>query len=548
MAGPEELMDMSIEDLLALSREESSPTVVDSTSILPLEDFEVDGQEFFEMEAPPDLGMVIKAGAFDMLFFGRVWFPKTMRQASPDFHKDVASALGSDSRHIAIKMFRGAAKTSLLRVFTAQCLAYATHRTVMFVSKSQDHSIKSVKWVKNAIDFNSRFAEAYGLSPAMDPRTGRPKKWTDEFITVYSSVYKCEISLVAVGILGQTRGLNIDDFRPDLIIVDDPCDEENTKTPEARKKLSDVFFGALDKSLAPRSENVLAKIILLQTPLDEQDLIETAMRDPQFLSLSFGCFDEDGESRWPERWSTEELTRDKQGHIARQQLTLWLREMEVVVVNDESSAFRSHWLRYWKDEMPRGGFTLLSLDPTPPPKDWTKQPTKRHDDAVLQAWRFKFNNLGNAEGYLLEEFAVKSPMPDELVHRVFEWVLKYRPMELVMDTMMGQRTLKSVIEKEMQTKRLFFLIHAYEDKREKGARIVGELNGPASQGSIFVHESHTGFVDQFTKYPFTEHDDHLDAGSMAVERGFKLLRHGLTIDGRCEELDQEDVDFQEYAP
>lgn len=544
MAGSErdEVMDMSLERFAESIGEP-----------LPQEVYEANPEDYFQSDsevvsAPQSaLKAIVHACALDMLYFGRKFFPKTMRMASPDFHRDVEEALCGDDRHVAIKMFRGAAKTSLLRVFTARALAFATHRTILFVSKSQDHSVKSVKWVKNAIDYNSQFATTFGLQPALDIRTGRPKKWTDEFITVYSSKYNCEISLVAVGILGQTRGLNIDDFRPDLIIVDDPCDEENTKTHESRKKLSDVFFGALDKSLAPRSENALAKLVLLQTPLDENDLVETAMRDPSFRSLAIGCFNSEGESNWPERWTTEELRQDKESHIARQQLTLWLREMEVVVVNDESSAFRSHWLRYW-EEMPVGGFTLLSLDPTPPPKDWTKHPTKKHDDAVLQAWRFKFDAHGNPQCNLLEEFAVKSPLPDELVFRVFEWVLKYRPMELVMDTMMGQRTLKSNIEKEMITRRLYFMVHPYEDKREKGARIVGELNGPAAQGSIVIHKSHTGFATQFSKYPFVEHDDHLDAASMAVERGLKLLRYGLTIDGQATEIDQEDIDFPETSP
>lgn len=169
-------------------------------------------------------------------------------------------------RHFAAAVYRGGAKTSLLRVYTAKRVAYGISNTILFVGKGQDHSIRSVAWLRKAVEFNTRFARAFGLK--------KGEKWTDVEIEIRRpDGTTCRV--LAVGITGQVRGVNIDDYRPDLIVVDDPCDEENTATLEQRLKTSNLFFGALDKSLAPTNEAPLAKMVLLQTPLNRDDLVET---------------------------------------------------------------------------------------------------------------------------------------------------------------------------------------------------------------------------------------------------------------------------------
>ena len=274
----------------------------------------------------------VQLGAVDSEFFGQFFFSKTCRQASPPFHREMDTALDDpENRFVDCMVFRGGAKTSKLRLLTAKRISYGLARTIVFVGKSQEHAVKSVSWLKNAVKRNSLWAESFGLKPG--------GKWADTEIEIIHDVLDIRITVVALGITGSVRGVNIDDYRPDLIVVDDPCDEENTATAEQRKKISDLFFGALQKSLAPASEAPHAKMVLLQTVLDDDDLISVCQRDSQWKSLTFSCFGADGQSIWPERWTTEELLKDKQAHVERNQLSLWLREMECRVVGEEGNAF-----------------------------------------------------------------------------------------------------------------------------------------------------------------------------------------------------------------
>ncbi len=96
--------------------------------------------------------------------------------------------------------------------------------------------------------------------------------------------------MLAVGITGQIRGINLDDWRPDFILADDPCDEENTGTDDQRRKIEKLFFGALEKTMARRAEAPLATMALLQTPLAHGDLIDVATNDDTWATVSYSCF------------------------------------------------------------------------------------------------------------------------------------------------------------------------------------------------------------------------------------------------------------------
>ena len=175
----------------------------------------------------------------------------------------------------------------------------------------------------------------------MNPRLGvfglrQGSKWTDEWIEVINGVDEIPINIFAVGITGQIRGFNLDDYRPDLLLGDDILDEENTATKEQRGKVEDRWFGGLMNSLAPESEAPRAKAALGQTPFNNHDLSMKVSRDPTWNSRIYGCFDAAGESRWPARWTTETLRAEKEAAIARGMYRIWMREMECQVVVDEN--------------------------------------------------------------------------------------------------------------------------------------------------------------------------------------------------------------------
>lgn len=473
---------------------------------------------------------LVELAAVDGNLYARSFFPNTARQESPPFHRDMDEVLENPlNRFVGFEVFRGGAKTTKLRLFCSKRIAYGISHTIVFIGKSQEHAIKSVHWLKQNVEYNTFWAGTFGL------RKGT--KWTDSEIEIIHGTDEYPIRVMALGITGSVRGINVDDYRPDLIILDDPCDEENTATPEARQKISDLVFGALAKSLAPASEAPDATMALAQTVLVKGDLIDRVMEDKQWASVRYSCFDEKVESAWKDRWTTKELMEDKQAHIDRNQLSLWLREMECKLVTQENSAFLLSWLEYW-DILPQGGMTYIGIDPTPPPKDGNslKLVNQKLDDAVIMVIKYF-----NGKVYVADYYACKSPDPEEFVNKIFELVFKWNPMMVGVETTLFQRMLKWYLEKEMQRRRKFFTLVPVEDKRKKETRIVQTVSRYASNGNLVVHRTHGELIDQYSIFQAQatkQHDDYLDALTIAIDLINPALE-GVVLEGEFTDITDE---------
>lgn len=450
---------------------------------------------------PP--GELIRLCAADNRLYEKTFFPKASRQISPQFHAKIDEALYSDERFVSIKVFRGGAKTTKLRMYASKKIAYGISHTILITSNSQDHAAKSIEWLKRNVEFNKKWAELYQLRPG--------SKWTGTDIEIIHGIDKYPIRVMALGITGQIRGVNIDDFRPDLIIADDVDNEETTGTQEQLKKTSDLFFGALAKSLAPRSEAPHAKMVHLQTPLVGGDLADVASKDSQWLSLTFGCFDENGESRWPERFSTAELMADKKAHIARGQLALWMREMECEIVPEGGASFVPDNIRFY-DLRPEGAVYIITIDPA-------SSEAKTADDQVVMLtahWRDRV--------YLVDFTAEKGEMPENVFITIVQWAREYQILGIWVESVSYQRVLAHLLEQEMRRRRLYLPVHRVQDQRRKSDRIVQAIGRVTGYGLLYVKAEHRRFLTQYYRYSprSKEHDDILDALAMALDAGQKL--------------------------
>jgi len=464
-----------------------------------------------EFEPTTTIADLAQAYALDSVLYCHTFFPKTFRERSAPFHKELLQDLDNPvNREVAFEVFRGGAKTTLLRVFASKRIAYGISRTIMYVSASQNHSLNSVRWVRRQIETNKAWADFYGLQ--------KGKKWTDEHLEIYHSTFDFYITILAVGITGQTRGINIDDHRPDLIVVDDADDEETTGTPEQRAKTEARFFGAISKSLTPRSENPEAKIVVLATSLHKEDLVNKCHADPTWLTRKYPILDENNESRWPLRHPTEEVLRDKDAHIARGQILLWLREMECTIGDEETADFKGDWLQFW-EILPDKMIIILSCDPAPPPTDaQLKKGLKGKDEEV-----WSVQGLFNGRYYLLEQRAERDHDAEWSVNTFFSLCEKWRPIKVVIESIAYQKTLQSFLEREMRQRKRYFAIEEFKDRRKKRHRILQAFSGIASQGNLLVHREHQGFISQFSAYPNVDHDDRLDAAAIGFEKLTELI-------------------------
>lgn len=451
--------------------------------------------------------------AQDTELYARTFFPQTFHQRTPEFHREILRDLDNPSIQFqAEEVFRGGGKTTLLRIFTSKRIAYGISRTILFVSETIDQSIESLKWLKERVEFNKNWVSFYGLS--------KGKRWSETIIEIWSEPLQQMTTVLAKGITGQTRGINVNDARPDLIVVDDPCDFDNTASADQRRKTNQLFFGALAPSLAPRSECPDAKIVLLQTALHADDLISSCHRDPAWTTHKFPILGPDGKSVWEDRFPTKEILAveppfssfSRQPYLDRNQASIWYREFECQLVGDEERYFRPEWLNEI-DYVPDGMVVVGGIDPVPPPSE-------RQVAGNLAGKDYEVLFIAGLVGdrfIMLDCSMNRGHNPDWTATEFFRLSSQWKPVKWRVEAVNYQRTLKWFLEQEMQRRLQYWPIDADDSRRKKLHRIRQAFSQIAVSGRLFVRPHLTEFRAQFRDYPNVPHDDVIDAAALCVE-------------------------------
>ena len=440
----------------------------------------------------------VALGATSLTRYGRLFFPKTFRQVSPVFHEEIGQVFDNpDLRNVAIEVFRDGAKTTLVRTLLSRRIAYGISRTILVVSASQGHSILTLRWIKRQVEHNRLWTETFGLK--------KGSKWSDDHCEIHHKAFDTPITILALGITGQLRGYNIDDHRPDLIICDDTSTDEAANSPGQRAKELNLVFGALLNSLAPKSEAPYAKAIILDTPKSKFDLIEGCEDDPEWKFIRYGVFDQNGESRWPQRYPTEELVRAKQAAIKVGRLSIWMKEKECKIISTELASFKIENLVYW-ETLPERCTYLITIDPASSEEETA-------DDNVVAVLAFHKDKV-----YLVDYKAEIGQDPEMVKATVFEFARRWRPLGVAVESIAYQRVLAWYLEKAMREQRLYLPIYKIQDRRRKADRIIQALGETSGYQRLLCQPQHTKFVEQYTEYsPVAKmHDDVLDAVAMGI--------------------------------
>ena len=197
-----------------------------------------------------------------MIMFGKIIMPNMFTVPSPDFHYKIADALlDSASKQVNIIAPRGHAKSSIVGgVYLIPPYASQGSKLIVLVSRTQDHAIKLLGTIKDVLDYSETFRAIYGYWGQHSA-----KQWAKSEIEL-----KDGSMIICKGTGQQLRGIKVGSQRPTLIIVDDPEDENNTKTAEAMEQ----NLRWLLQSAVPSLDPTKGRIIVIGTPQHQRCMVE----------------------------------------------------------------------------------------------------------------------------------------------------------------------------------------------------------------------------------------------------------------------------------
>lgn len=473
------------------------------------------GDSLTKLSQEVDLDDLVKLCAVDSELFGKVFFPGTFRQESPLFAKEMWVPLENPrSRLVNLLVFRGGRKTTTLRTFAAKRISYGISRTILYIGVSEADAIRSVTWLKNRVERNHLWRETFQLE--------KGKKWEESQIEIHHKTFNHSINVLGAGITGSLRGINFDDYRPDLIIIDDPQTDETAATESQREKTTDLILGAVKNSLAPITEEPNAKLAMAITPQHPDDVSQQALKDSQWTSVVFPCWTKETldldvdkqESSWPARFTTEELRADKKAALRRNKLSIFAREMECRLVSKETSTFRGTWLTVRDYPKPRGCFAVLGIDPVPPPSEaQTQRAFAGKDWEAHYVWG---RHQGKYE--LLDFRRNRGHEPSWSVTTALSLAREWRVARILVEAVAYQRTLKWILEQEMRRRGVYFSVVPVVSKQKKFARITGTIGTLGPEGLLVIGPENTIFASQYEAYgpTYQGEDDDLDASAICL--------------------------------
>lgn len=327
-----------------------------------------------------------------------------------------------------------------------------------------------------------------------------------------------------------------------LAIVDDPLSEQDLKAGNTASLdvVYEWFRAGLRTRLMPGG-----KIAILHTRWHQRDLIGRLTKDaalnpdadqyeifefPAILEYPNPTADPESQeydpeapsvlqkSLWPEQWTLESLLRTKASMPAWQ----WNAQYQQSPTAQEAAIIKRDDIKWWpKEDPPSVDYTVQSWDTALTTKD-------RSDYSVCQTWGVWKNEDGVDNVILLNSVRGKYEFP-ELKRMALQQYKDWKPDTVIVETKASGQPLVD----EMRRSGIYVQEFSPGKGQDKLAR-VNSISDMFTSGQVWFPETWwaSEVVDELLAFPAGEHDDAVDACSLALIRIRKggLLRLNSDVD------------------
>ena len=309
----------------------------------------------------------------------------------------------------------------------------------------------------------------------------------------------------AIGVGGAVTGKGAD-----ILIIDDPHSEQEAAmaavNPDVYDKVYEWYTSGPRQRLQPGGAIVIVMTRWAQRDLTGQVLKSAAQRNGEdWEVIEFPAILPSGNPLWPQFWSLEELT------ALREELpnAKWQAQYQQNPVGNESAIVKRDWWQWWEeDEPPECEYILQSWDTA-------FEKTQRADYSAGTTWGVFTHHKDNSKNLILLNTYKKRVEFPELKKDVLREYKEFEP-----DTL--------IVEKKASGAPLIYDLRAMgipvsDFTPSKGQDKIARLNAVSdiiASGRVWVPRTRWAeeLVDEVAEFPNGEHDDLVDATTLALMR------------------------------
>jgi len=476
----------------------------------------------------------------DMLLFGRMVMPNMFSSESPRFHYDITEELHKDEKQINIIAPRGHAKSSIVAgVYPLYHLMFDKGpKVIVLVSRTQGHATKLLGTIKDVLDYSQEFRHFFGYWGMQSAR-----KWSNAEIELKDgSVIICK------GTGQQIRGIKHGNQRPTLLILDDPEDENNTKTAEAME----TNLRWLLQSGVPSLDPIVGRVCVIGTPQHERCLVETLKDMKGWVNMHFAPDLENGKALWDQVWPADKLIQKKEELESINRVSVFYREYLCQITGDEENLFRAEHIQYYEgytetDEQGLSNLILTTVNGEEvneirPVNIFTgvdpASSTKRGADFSVI-----FNIAVDYDGnrFVLPYYR-KRATPLDLADSIITNFKVNRSAKTRIESVGYQEMLRQYIKEKSADEGLFIPgLEIKENPRTSKSYRLESLQPLFAQGNVFIQKNQQALLDELLLYPRGKHDDLLDGFFYANKNCYKPTHEGADMEVEYDE-------YYDYQP
>ena len=468
----------------------------------------------------------------DMISFGKLFLPDDyLRSETPAFHYEVADTItNADNKQVAIILPRGHGKTVLTKCDILRSFCFT--KTPLFygwVSATAKLATGNMDYIKYHLEYNERIRYYFGEL--------KGKKWTETDVELSNG---CK--LISKSNISGIRGGAKLHKRYDLIILDDFEDENNTVTPEARAKNSNLITAVVFPALEPHT----GRLRINGTPVHFDSFInnlivnyERSQKENEDFSWDIvlkKAIDTKGNILWDSWFGKKEMDRKKKFYADSGQPQKFYQEYVMEVQNAEDAIFTRDHLRFWdgrfKHDEDTGINYILFKDGTEKPVNVfagvdpaTDSARRDTDFSVIIMVAIDSDNNCYVLDYLRNRSLPVLGIPGDgkkgIVDYLFDYNKIYHPaLFTIEDTTMSKPIFQSLVS-EMRRRNDFGVKYCAEkpgNRMSKRDRIQEILAQRFAIKSMFLKKEHYDLQHEiFTFGPRMGHDDTIDALAYACK-------------------------------
>jgi hypothetical protein len=459
--------------------------------------------------------------------------------ANATIHYKLADKYFGSDKQVLIEAFRGSAKSTMMEwlvIYIAalgQLPGFGKVEFIAFIGDSMENGTKNFfRNVVGKID-RSKFLQ----------QLVKVKRKTDSEMEL-ENVEGVELNMKGYGASTNIRGVRYKGVRPDIAILDDITTNDAMTSEAIQNTINNNFF----KSVIPALHPTRYKIFVIGTPISERDLIHQLSNNPEWavhkfpICEQYPCLKADFEGNWSDRFPYEAvkekydmLLASGQAQSFYQEYILEITDLSTLLVDeDDVKWFDPSTVKAAKQNY---NFYIAT--------DFATSTKKSADFSTIGVFAVNNNN-----DWMLVDGQAKRQTMQQNIEDVFDYVRKWKPLSVGIETSGQQGGFLSIINEEMLRRNTYFNLAKKQGSKEPGIRpskdkvhrFVTGVQPKFKQGKVWFPKPEVCVKTNPRLYELVNEMVH-ELSKFTLAGGVKALAHDDAID-----LLNQLSEIEKYAP